>query len=47
MDAVAAGVPTLRLPLGADAVMSIREKLAQVGADVDRREVVAAGTRSD
>ena len=47
MDAVAAGVPTLRLPLGADAVKSIREKLAQVGADVDQTEGVAAGTRFD
>jgi NAD(P)-dependent dehydrogenase (short-subunit alcohol dehydrogenase family) len=47
VDAVAARVPTLRLPLGADAVKSIREKLAQVGADVDRTEGVAAGTRFD
>ncbi len=43
-DAVAAGAPTLRLPLGADAVKSIREKLAQVGGDVDRTESVASAT---
>jgi NAD(P)-dependent dehydrogenase (short-subunit alcohol dehydrogenase family) len=43
-DAVAAGVPSLRLPLGADAVKSIREKLAQVSADVDRNEAVAVAT---
>jgi len=43
-DAVAAGAPTLRLPLGADAVKSIREKLAQVAADVDRTETVATAT---
>ncbi|MDF2694627.1 MAG: Dehydrogenase [Labilithrix sp.] len=43
-DAVAAGAPTLRLPLGADAVKNIREKLAQVAADVDRTEAVASAT---
>jgi NAD(P)-dependent dehydrogenase (short-subunit alcohol dehydrogenase family) len=43
-DAVAAGAPSLRLPLGADAVKSIREKLAQVAADVDRAERVAIAT---
>lgn len=43
-DAVAAGAPSLRLPLGADAVKSIREKLAQVAADVDRAERVAVAT---
>jgi NAD(P)-dependent dehydrogenase (short-subunit alcohol dehydrogenase family) len=43
-DAVAAGAPTLRLPLGADAVKSIREKLAQVTADVDRTETIATAT---
>ncbi|WP_375755921.1 oxidoreductase [Corallococcus exercitus] len=41
VDAVAAGVPTLRLFLGTDAPGSIREKLAQVAADVDRTEQVA------
>ena len=43
-DAVAAEAPSLRLPLGADAVTSIREKLAQVAADVDRTESVARAT---
>ncbi len=43
-DAVAAGAPTLRLPLGADAVQSIREKIARVAADVDRAEPVASAT---
>jgi len=43
-DAVAAGAPSLRPPLGADAVKSIREKLAQVTADVDRTEGVASAT---
>jgi NAD(P)-dependent dehydrogenase (short-subunit alcohol dehydrogenase family) len=42
--AVAAGAPSLRLPLGADAVKSIREKLARVSADVDRSERVATDT---
>ncbi len=41
---MAAGAPTLRLPLGADAVQSIRDKLARVTADVDRTEGVAAAT---
>jgi NAD(P)-dependent dehydrogenase (short-subunit alcohol dehydrogenase family) len=43
-DAVAAGVPTLRLPLGADAVSSIRAKLAQVASDIERTENIAAAT---
>ncbi|MDB4956931.1 MAG: Dehydrogenase [Myxococcales bacterium] len=43
-DAVTAGAPSLLLPLGADAVKSIREKLAQVAADVDRTERVAVAT---
>jgi NAD(P)-dependent dehydrogenase (short-subunit alcohol dehydrogenase family) len=43
-DAVDAGVPTFRLPLGADAIKSIREKLARVTADVDRTERVASET---
>jgi NAD(P)-dependent dehydrogenase (short-subunit alcohol dehydrogenase family) len=46
-DAVAAGAPTLRLPLGADAVTSIREKLARVAADVDRTESIALATAFD
>jgi hypothetical protein len=41
---VAAGAPTLRLPLGADAVQAIRAKLAQVVADVDNSESVALST---
>jgi len=43
-DAVEAGVPTLRLPLGGDAVDAIRKKLAQVASDVDQSEAVARGT---
>jgi NAD(P)-dependent dehydrogenase (short-subunit alcohol dehydrogenase family) len=46
-DAVAAGAPSLRLPLGADAVTGIREKLARVAADVDRTEAVARATAFD
>lgn len=41
VDAVAAGVPTLRLPLGADAVQGIRAKLARVASDVDASAAVA------
>jgi NAD(P)-dependent dehydrogenase (short-subunit alcohol dehydrogenase family) len=44
IDAVAAGAPSLRLPLGADAVANIRAKLAMVSADVDRTEAVAIAT---
>lgn len=44
VDAVDAGAPTLRLPLGADAVLAIREKLARVEADVDRTEAMALAT---
>lgn len=43
-DAVDAGSPTLRLPLGADAVQAIRQKLARVAAEVDRTEAVAVAT---
>jgi NAD(P)-dependent dehydrogenase (short-subunit alcohol dehydrogenase family) len=43
-DAVDEGAPSLRLPLGADAVDGIRAKLAAVAADVARRERVARGT---
>jgi NAD(P)-dependent dehydrogenase (short-subunit alcohol dehydrogenase family) len=46
-DAVAAGAPSLRLPLGADAVAGIRDKLARVAADVDRTEAVARATAFD
>jgi NAD(P)-dependent dehydrogenase (short-subunit alcohol dehydrogenase family) len=45
--AVAAGAPTLRLPLGADAVGAIRQKLAEVAADVDANEAVALATGID
>jgi len=45
-DAVAAGAPTLRLPLGADAVAGIRAKLAAVAADVDATEAIANSTAS-
>lgn len=34
IDAGAAGAPNLRLPLGADAVQSSRDKLAQAASDV-------------
>lgn len=44
-DAVAAGAPRLRLPLGEDAVQSIRAKLAQVSADVDATEHIASATK--
>lgn len=44
IDAVEAGAPQLRLPLGKDAVDGIRAKLAQVGADVDAAEPVALAT---
>ena len=36
--------PPLRLPLGADAVDGIRQKLANVGKDVDRTEAMARAT---
>ncbi|AFE11161.1 short-chain dehydrogenase/reductase [Corallococcus coralloides DSM 2259] len=41
VDAVNAGSPTLRLFLGADAPVAIREKLAQVSDDVNRTEQLA------
>jgi len=44
IDAVNAGSPQLRLPLGADAVSAIRAKLAQVTSDVDATEQVARAT---
>lgn len=43
-DAVAAGCPTLRLPLGADAVTLLRAKLANVATDLDATESVAVAT---
>lgn len=44
VDAVQAGAPNLRLPLGADAVKSIREKLAHVSEDVNQTEQIATDT---
>ncbi|MET0793720.1 MAG: oxidoreductase [Polyangiaceae bacterium] len=44
IDAVNAGSPQLRLPLGADAVQNIRAKLRQVTTDVDSTEAVASAT---
>lgn len=44
IDAVNAGAPTLRLPLGADAVTFIRGKLASMTAEVDQTEGVAKAT---
>ncbi|WP_035615779.1 oxidoreductase [Haloferula sp. BvORR071] len=44
IDAVEVGCPSLRLPLGADAVQGMRVKLAQVTADVDGNEALAAAT---
>ena len=44
VNAVVAEASTLRLPLGVDAVKSIRQKLAQVAADLDRTESIAVAT---
>ncbi len=46
-DAVDAGAPTLRLPLGADALGAMREKLARVLADFEQSEAVARATAFD
>ena len=46
-DAVDAGAPHLRLPLGADAVGAIRDKLAFIAKDVDTAERVARATTFD
>ncbi|MBS2013157.1 MAG: SDR family NAD(P)-dependent oxidoreductase [Deltaproteobacteria bacterium] len=43
-DAVASEAPPLRLPLGADAVDGIRQKLGRIASDVDRTEAVARAT---
>ena len=43
-DAVDAPSPPLRLPLGADAVGGIRQKIARVLADVDATEAIALAT---
>lgn len=45
VDAVLAESPPLRLPLGADAITSMRTKLEQVARDVDRNEATARATR--
>jgi NAD(P)-dependent dehydrogenase (short-subunit alcohol dehydrogenase family) len=47
IDAVGAGSPNLRLPLGADAVSAIRAKLAQVTSDLNSTERVALATTFD
>lgn len=44
VDAVLTATPRLRLPLGADAVGGIREKLTEVAADVEASEAVASTT---
>jgi NAD(P)-dependent dehydrogenase (short-subunit alcohol dehydrogenase family) len=44
VDAVHSPSMPLRLPLGADAVSGIREKLAFIAADVDRSETIALAT---
>ncbi len=44
IEAVNAGSPNLRLPLGADAVKNIRAKLLQVAANVDSTEAIASAT---
>jgi hypothetical protein len=44
VDAVTTGTSTLRLPLGPDAPGALREKLAQVKAEVDRTEQIALST---
>jgi NAD(P)-dependent dehydrogenase (short-subunit alcohol dehydrogenase family) len=43
-EAVSTGAPTLRLPLGADAVSALRAKLAQVASDIDQSEAAALAT---
>lgn len=43
-DAVEAGAPTLRLPLGGDAINGMREKLARVARDVDKTAPIANAT---
>jgi NAD(P)-dependent dehydrogenase (short-subunit alcohol dehydrogenase family) len=47
IDAVSAGAPNLRLPLGADAVSAIRAKLARVTSDVNSTERTALATAFD
>lgn len=47
VDAVEVPTSRLRLPLGADAVDRIRDKLAQVSADIDAGEALARATAFD
>lgn len=47
VDVVLAGTPTLRLPLGADAVEQIRAKLERVAQDLTHHEAVARATAFD
>ncbi len=47
VNAVNAGAPTLRLPLGADAVSLIRSKLTSMTDEVDKTERVAEATAFD
>ncbi len=47
IDAVDAGAPTLRLPLGADAVDLIRAKLGSMASELDVTEAVARATAFD
>jgi len=44
MAALHATPPTLRLPLGRDALTRIRGKIARLTQDMDRWEPVALGT---
>jgi len=44
VEAVVADASSLRLPLGADAVAGMRDKLAKVATDVDAAESVAIST---
>jgi NAD(P)-dependent dehydrogenase (short-subunit alcohol dehydrogenase family) len=47
VDTVYESEPTLRLPLGGDAVEQIRAKLALIARDVERSEAVARATTFD
>lgn len=47
IDAVVAGAPTLRLPLGADAIGGIKQKLEEVAKDVGANENTALATSVD
>lgn len=47
LAAVAAENPPLRLPLGADSVRYLRDKLAAMSAEIDSWEAIASDTRFD